>query len=91
MDTKRMIELYEDRLDGMIRVESENALLRLMKAFEKEITGLIEYDTENNEHGIWFHKSFRQTDVTGNADVDMAFWNLLKVAPQFFTMLKVSR
>jgi hypothetical protein len=59
-------------------------LWNLLKANEKHITGLIEEDPT----GYWFHKAFRQTDVTDNGYTDMAIWILLSEASLFWRMLE---
>lgn len=82
--TEKLLKAYDGLTKNDLRYENERALFRLLNGFKKEITGLIEADPS----GFWFHKAFRQTDVTGNGDIDMAIWHLLQKASLFWQILK---
>jgi hypothetical protein len=81
MTTTELLEKY-DKITK--EFDKERALWNLLKANEKHITGLIEEDPT----GYWFHKAFRQTDVTDNGYTDMAIWILLSEASLFWGMLE---
>lgn len=65
----------------------ERALWNLLKANEKNISGLIEQDAT----GYSFHKSFRQLDICDSGHTDMAIWELLSEATLFWEMLEKSK
>jgi hypothetical protein len=71
---------YEWELDCFV----DRALLRLLQINKNYIDGLIEVDSS----GAWFHKAFRQVDVTESGDMDMAFWNLLQSTPLFWKTIE---
>ena len=80
MTTQEMLkEYYELTQDD----EVERALWNLLKANEEQIKGLIEEDST----GFYFHKAFRQQDITESGFTDMAIWLLLQEAPIFWNML----
>ena len=80
MTTQEMLkEYYELTQDD----EVERALWNLLKANEEQIEGLIEEDST----GFYFHKAFRQQDITESGFTDMAIWLLLQEAPIFWNML----
>ena len=83
MDTDTLLNLYDEETERVVGCTEERALYRLLHAHKHQIRGLIEHD----ESGFWFHKSFRQADITGSADIDMAIWLLLKKAPIFWKIL----
>ena len=66
---------------------NSRALYLILKANMASITGLIEDDSSGN----WFHKAFRQMDVTPSTDIDLAIWNLLKSDTVFWKTLKYLR
>lgn len=88
MLTKELIEKYdvitdEDANNNYFSLE--RVLWNLLKANETEI---IKHQLlEEDETGYWFHKAFRQIDVTGNANTDMAIWLLLRKAPLFWKLV----
>ena len=67
-DVSKFRELYAEFL-GRDESKSERALFYLLDAYQKDLP-----DLSNPE---WFHKAFRQTDVTGNGKIDMAIWLLI--------------
>lgn len=69
MDGKRILKLYDNFLKSYHGNHKEEPLLRLLKEFEKKVITLLE-----DENPQWFHKAWRQSDVTGNAHIDMAIW-----------------
>ena len=80
MTTQEMLkEYYELTQDDDV----ERALWNLLKANEEQIEGLIEEDST----GFYFHKAFRQQDITESGFTDMAIWLLLQEAPIFWNML----
>lgn len=82
MTTKELLDKY-DQITTFSFSDKERALWNLLKFNEEHIDGLIEED----ETGYWFHKAFRQTDVCGNANMNMTIWLLLHDAPLFWKML----
>lgn len=70
------------------RYNIDRALYHLLKVNEDKIN--IENWIDNDPSGFSFHKSFRQTDPTGNWNMDMAIWHLMQNAPLFFRMLSDS-
>lgn len=54
----------------------DRALWHLLKQYENELPDL----------GDYFHKAFRQADVTGNGHTDMAIWNLLYHSSLFWEL-----
>lgn len=54
----------------------ERALYLLLKLSENYLPPI------GDSH--WFHKSFRQTDVTPSAEIDMAIWHLLGTSQEFW-------
>ena len=80
MTTKEVLERYYNETQNSYK---ERGLWHLLKANEKHITGLIEEDPT----GYWFHKAYRQIDVTENPNTDLAIWHLLQDAPLFWKML----
>tara|TARA_R110002167_G_scaffold206_2_gene1152 strand:+ start:123 stop:389 length:267 start_codon:yes stop_codon:yes gene_type:complete len=83
MNTKELINRYSELMENDYNNFSELALLRLLKANSRHIEGLIEEDSS----GGWFHKSFRQVDVTECGNTDMAIWYLLQTSSVFWTMV----
>lgn len=81
MSTEELLDKY-DRLTKLQK--RERALWNLLKANEKHIEELIEEDPT----GFYFHKSFRQNDVCGNYNMDLAIWLLLNEAKLFWYMLE---
>lgn len=81
MTTKELLEKYNKITK---EADEERALWNLLKANEKHIEGLIEGDPT----GYWFHKAFRQVDITGSRHMDMAIWILLCEASLFWKMLE---
>lgn len=55
----------------------DTALLHLLRSCERKFI----YTDEKEA----FHKQFRQMDVTGNADIDMAIWWLLGESERFWS------
>jgi len=80
MNTKELLEKYDKKTQEN---NKERPLWNLLKANEKHIEGLIEEDST----GHWFHKAFRQTDVTDTGYMDMAIWELLHYAPLFWELI----
>lgn len=81
MTTEKLLKKY-DKITK--EDDKERALFYLLKANEKHIEGLIEEDPT----GFWFHKAFRQTDVTDNTYTDLAIWHLLSKARLFWELLE---
>ena len=80
MTTTELLEKY----DKVTReTDRERALYILLKANEKNITGLIEHD----KTGYWFHKAFRQTDVCEKSYIDNAIYVLLGESSLFWEIL----
>lgn len=84
--TDILLKEYEEIIQSGLYPNSfvDSALLRLLKVHKEYINGLIESDST----GAWFHKAFRQTDVTPSGDIDMAIWYLLQEAPLFWQIVK---
>ena len=70
--TAKLLQLYDESTKTVSG--PERALYCLLKAYETEIP----------EPDDYFHKAFRQTDVTGDAQIDMAIWHLLHRAHTFW-------
>lgn len=80
METKELL----DKLDKVTKLlNKERGLYLLLKSQEDKIKGGI----ENDSTGEWFHKAFRQVDVTENVFLDAAIWNLLSDSVIFWKML----
>lgn len=45
---------------------------------------LLKYEDCLPDIDDYFHKSFRQTDVTDNAKIDLAIWHLLHISDDFW-------
>lgn len=85
MTTEQLLKLYNKKTKENIDSNpKERALYFLLKDNEDKIKGWIEDDPS----GFSFHKSFRQTDVTNNANVDLAIWFLLQDAPLFWKIIE---
>ena len=82
MTTQEMLKEYYELIKNQDD-EVERALWNLLKANEEQIKGLIEEDST----GFYFHKAFRQQDITESGFTDMAIWLLLQEAPIFWNML----
>jgi len=80
MSGKQLLEEY----NSMRNEDSERALWRLFKAHEERIIGLLDQNLDDER----FHKLFRQADITGNSDIDMAIWYLLQAAPVFWKLFE---
>lgn len=70
--TAKLLELYDKAT--ITAGGSERALFCLLKLYEEELPILDDY----------FHKAFRQTEVTNSALIDSAIWHLLQDAPLFW-------
>ena len=80
MTTKELLEEYDNITKES---NSERVLWNLLKANEKDIESLIEYDNT----GYYFHKALRQIDVCKNEYIDMSIWLLLNDAPLFWGLI----
>lgn len=88
MTTKELLDRYDVITKFYLDINyhkysSERSLYFLLKDNEKYLDGKIEHD----QTGEWFHKSFRQVDVTGSSNVDLSIWYLLQNAPLFWKIL----
>lgn len=78
MTTEKLLEEY----DKVTKLHNkERALWNLLKANEKEITGIIENSP------TYFHTAFRQGDICANGCMDMAICILLDEAELFWELL----
>lgn len=75
MKTEELLKVFDE---ASKEANKERALYNLLKANEKDITGIVEQDP------IYFMKAFRQTDVCVNGYMDMAIWILLDEAKLFW-------
>ncbi len=82
MKFSELIKEYEQVIKPYI-CDADNALLHMFKEHEKDIEELMEY-IHDDKTGYRFHKAFRQTNVTDNANYDMVIWNLLNMSNWFF-------
>lgn len=73
---EKLLRMYDDVTKACSG--HERALYCLLKEFETEIP----------EPGEYFHKSFRQLDVTDRPATDMAIWHLLQEAPIFWMLFE---
>lgn len=79
---KATIEKLLGRLDEETKDGTDynsRALFHLLSAYKEKIVGLTP---------DYFHKAFRQIDVTDNGHVDMAIWCLLHRAKTFWDVLE---
>jgi hypothetical protein len=74
---KLMLEFDKRTLNG--RSYTDRALYHLIAEHRKDLEGMSPG---------YFHKAFRQTDVTKSAHIDMAFWQLLQDAPVFWKLME---
>lgn len=71
--TAKLLQLFDEATKTISG--PERALYCLLKA----------YVTEIPEPDDYFHKAFRQVDVTDKAEIDMAIWHLLQGTRVFWT------
>jgi len=65
--------------DCSYTIDSHNrALYLLLAKYESKLQSI--------DDGEYFHKSFRQTDVTGDTTIDLVIWNLLHSCDIFWTL-----
>ena len=88
MNTKELLQKYHNITNEYMDINPfkyghERALYFILQEYEKKITGLIEHD----QTGEWFHKAFRQIDVTEKSNIDLAIWTLLKNANLFWKII----
>lgn len=88
MTTKEMLTKFDALTKHYLDVNydkyvQDRVLYLLLKSNEKHIEGKIEED----ETGFWLHKSFRQIDVCGSPEIDMAIWHLFNNSLLFWRML----
>jgi hypothetical protein len=75
---KEFLEIFEKIIKSKNNIHSsDRALHLLLIKYEKELPDVIE-DIE------WFHKMFRQTDVTNEKHMDMVIWNLIGCSEDFW-------
>ncbi len=70
---KQFLELFEKRTKTSDSYASR-ALYKLLKEYESDLPDIDGY----------FHKAFRQTDVTDSANIDMAIWLLINESDDFW-------
>ena len=77
---KKLLNLMDERTDPKKYnfPKAERALYLLLRAFEDKLP-------PSNDR---FHKAFRQCDVTGSGQVDMAIWHLLHSSNIFWELEK---
>jgi len=80
MSGKQLLKEY----NSIHKKDSERALWHLFKAHEERIIELLDQNLDDER----FHKLFRQADITGNSDIDMAIWHLLHSATVFWELFE---
>jgi len=70
-------EEFHNTLYTEVTKKTERALLSLLK-------DNVEFLYIDYKDPFYFHKGFRQTDVTESGHVDSAIWCLLQYAPRFW-------
>lgn len=83
MTTKQLLDKLDQKTKSL--ENNERVLFLLLKEYEEQITGLIEQDEFK---GGWFHKAFRQTDVTNSGKIDSAIWMLISQSEIFWKVVK---
>lgn len=72
------LELYDEHTrNAIINHGTDRALFHLLTANRQKLGDFPKTSTER----YYFHKMFRQTDVTGNGNTDMAIWVLIADSP----------
>lgn len=85
---KQFMKEYKSACDSQI-AHADDALRLCFNAHEKKITELMESGImEDDPSGYEFHKSFRQTDVTGDWTQDIIIWNLIHASKLFFITIE---
>jgi hypothetical protein len=83
VEHRRKVSMLIERFDDMLRdlslshdevFHADRALWNLLHRWREELPALDDY----------FHKAFRQTDVTDDGYTDMAIYNLLHVSKRFW-------
>ena len=67
-DVKLMLHILDKRTKQEQSID--RVLYLLLRAHENDIPN----------SASWFHKAFRQVDVTGNGSVDMAIWHAIHMS-----------
>ncbi len=77
------LEIYSEEINDFEKYNyKNNMLLKNNHCFEKSLYLLCEIYKEKLEYSfpkndpVWFHKQFRQVDVTDNGKIDMVFYHL---------------
>lgn len=81
MKTKKLaklLELMDEQTKNCFEHPTDRALFHLLKRWENELPELDGY----------FHKAFRQTDVTDSGHTDMAIWCLLHHSKIFWKLFE---
>jgi hypothetical protein len=71
-----LLELYDGRIravEALVLYSHERALWCLLTHTQDALLPFFQKDFDRH----WFHKAFRQIDVTDSGDLDMAIWHLL--------------
>lgn len=69
-----LLERLDERTKSHMNNWNDRALFHLLKLHKDRLPKLDDY----------FHKAFRQVDVTDSGECDMAIWCLLQDAPIFW-------
>lgn len=77
-ECKKLLELFDVETQKGNCKSSDRALWHLLKYWENRLPELDDY----------FHKAFRQIDVTDYGYVDMAIWNLLNDSTLFWRLFE---
>lgn len=73
----------EEYLKQLENISIKNFETNFYGSYDRALWHLLKANIENVRYGLeegdvdYFMKSFRQTDVTGNANINMAIWILL--------------
>jgi len=72
----KLLDMYDKECDLSVRTQRniERALYLVLRKYQDRLP----------EPDDYFHKSFRQTDVTGDAGMDMVIWHLLHACKAFW-------
>lgn len=77
---EQLLDFY-DKSTNWVDHPGERALWHLLTKFKDVLPEMNDY----------FHKAFRQTDVTDDEHADMAIWCLLQDAPVFWKLFEQVR
>lgn len=77
MDDKLKIKEFLDLFEKRVKTSdsyASRALYKLLKEYESKLPNIDDY----------FHKAFRQIDVTDSGNIDMAIWLLINESDDFW-------